>query len=215
MRLLFSTLMVAFLPTAISACSSEVDVARYREQDGTVVSGIPFRVRQPTEIKLYEVGPQEAVKLLKAETKMLADLENLYLLRYTGAWLSDGTLVVEYAPDGGLKKVQMMEESQAADALKEVGTQITAVQTARRAQEDRESEAEKAQQTAATAKLDDQLAFEEALIEVQRAELKLAEADQVTEAEARLDLELAKLRANDKAERLGIPPVYDVAIGGD
>lgn len=189
----------------LAGCSTQVRVSELDStlSPGSSVDGVPFRTMRRYKVALYQLvdGKYKEIEANKgADT--LPDPERLYVLRMKGMPLSDDTVTVSLNEDGTIKKLVVDvkgKDKEALDALTKAITDADAARTAKRTAEETElSAGEAARLAAQKAKLDADLA------EIEFAALP-ADATAVARKTAENKLANARLDANQKARKAGLP----------
>lgn len=199
-----STMRTSSLPADVSAA--------------TEVDGIPYREREQLQIELYELGPK-GYEFRDAKTVLLANPTVVHVQNFKGQSFADSSLKVVQRPDGSLASVTLTGDSKAAEAMTNFSDGLTALQAAKKAQE----EAEKAHDDEVQAALDAAKAKNVAAVQATydatkaRGEARVLELEysqlsadtSASEREAkRNEMVLAKLRANTAAVAAGQPIPY-------
>ena len=170
--------------------------------------GLPFRAMRRYKVALYQRVDGSYVQVESDKGASLPDPDRLYVLRMSGMPLSDDTVTVTLNEDSTIKKLVVDvkgKDKEALDGLaKAIGEADAARTTRRTASETETSSAEAARLAAQKAKLDADLA------EVELSALP-ADATAVVRKTAENKLANAKLDANQKARKAGLPlPFPDI-----
>lgn len=194
----------------LGGCSTQVRVSELDNKltAGSEVNGLPFRAMRRYKVALFRLsgGSYEQVEPDKGVT--LPDPDRLYVLKMAGQPLSDDTVTVTLNDDGTIKKLVVDvkgKDKEALDGLAKAIGDADAARTARRtAAETETTSGEAARLAAQKAKLDADLA------EVELSALP-ADATAVARKTAENKLANARLDANQKARKAGLPlPFSDV-----
>lgn len=195
----------------LAGCSTQVRVSELDNalKPNSDVDGVPFRAVRRYKVQLYhlENGKYVPVQADKGAVT-LPDPDRLYVLHMRGMPLSDDTVTVSLNGDNTIKKLTVDVKGKDKEAIDALSTAIGDVDQARSArQTGRETETT----TGEVARLAAQKARQDAEI----AELELAalspDATAVIRKTAENKLANARLEANQKARKAGLPlPFPDV-----
>lgn len=195
----------------LAGCSTQVRVSELDNalKPNSDVDGLPFRALKRYKLALYRMvdGRYMQVQADKGAAT-LPDPDRLYVLQMRGMPLSEDTVTVALNPDSTIKKLTVDVKGKDKEALDALAKAIGDVDQAKTA---RETAAETATTTAEAARLAAQKARQEAEV----AELELAALPTNSTAVARKNAENklanARLEANQKARKAGLPiPFPDV-----
>jgi len=190
---------------SLFGCSGKLSVTEINtdEKSGTALNGVPFRVKQRYELKLYHLNPvtgtyKQVKKNFGGNSEQgkegthitMANMSRLFVLKFKGSALADSDPSFGLNPDGTLLNAKIDNKNdKSIKAVNELITQIDAFKTEK-------AELDKPPQdnlfTAALTKKhahEDALAAQKALLE-NASESKVREARQLVE-KTQLELELA------------------------
>ncbi|MCP4374483.1 MAG: hypothetical protein GY797_41230 [Deltaproteobacteria bacterium] len=128
-------------------CSGQLTVTEINKDNevGTAINGVPFRIKERYELKLYHLNPvtgtYEQVKKNfdgNSETDnegphiTMANTDRLFVLKYKGPSLADSNPSFSLNPDGTLLKTKIENQGDhSLEAAKELITQIDAFKEAK------------------------------------------------------------------------------------
>ena len=200
----------------IQGCSTQVKVAPLSIDlaAGEKVDGIPFRMPMRYSLKLYELvdGKYKATEVTPS-TDTFADMTKLYKLQVEGKALSQGAITFKLNPDGTPSTLKVVSTSKGQDILSELGTSYKNVAVAKAALEKSKSTMQTTAETDLASTEDRELA---ALVARQDADLAVVKLNSLSASTTAADrksaeqaVEKARLIANQKARRAGLPPPFD------
>ena len=193
----------------LSACATEF-YTRAVDPDadaGTPVNGVPFRLRQPHIVKVFQKTEHGYVAVYET-LETLPNQEQLYVLRLARGFLSDAEIDIRLSQDGTLSKVITKEvQSKGDEALSALGNAIRAIEEAKTAKREAIEGAEAAKKEVLEGELDDQTKALGLKLEADRAEAAFNalgdDTAEHTRREKRDELLLAKFAANVAYRKLG------------
>jgi len=189
----------------LGGCSTQVRVSQLDNalKAGSDVDGLPFRAMRRYKVALYRLvdGKYAEIQADKGAAT-IPDPDRLYVLRLTGAPLSDDTVTVTLNEDSTIKKLTVDvkgKEKEAADALAKAIGDVDAARTSR----------DTAAETSIATGEASRLAAQKARLDADLAQLELealpADATAVTRRTAENKVANARLEANQKARKAGLP----------
>lgn len=180
---------------------------------GSMVNGIPYRVREQLVVEVYKLTEKGYVSV-GSQTEMLADPTRLYVLNFEGKPLADSSLKIDQRADGTLTSVGLTGTGKGAEMATNAAAGIDSLVAAQKTLDEIEKTEAAAQEaldtktrTEAQAGVEAQLAAVRSRDEAVGLELKLAEdratlkASEIHAAESAI--RLAKMQANTAAVAAG------------
>ena len=201
-------LAALFLP----GCSTQIRVSQLDNElnAGSDVDGLPFRAVRRYHVSLYRLAGGKYVQVPADKgAATLPDPDRLYVLTMKGMPLSEDTVAVTLNEDSTIKKLVVDikgKDKEAVDALTKAISDVDAARTTRT------TTAATDTNTGETARLAARKAWLDAdLAQVELAALP-ADATAVVRKTAENKVAIAKLDANQKARKAGLPllPFPDV-----
>jgi protein-tyrosine-phosphatase len=191
----------------LSGCASSIGT-RQIERDakaGTVVDGVPFRIRDRLTLELYR-KTDKGYELVNRQMETMADPSRLYVLNFTGQMLADTSVKFEQHPDGSLSSVKLGDASHLPEAVTAASAGVDSlVATDKAIRAARKAEAEQAETDAETA-------AEEAIAEADAIVASSQNAVELIYAARVLEQQLAELPAEAKpSERVALQGKLEVA----
>lgn len=119
-NILFSLLILLIL----SGCISQPTVTEISpENDTTDFKGVRAAKILPYEIFVYSVDEDKRLALKLHTTELLPDPYNIYIVNYSGAFVSSSSFSLELNSVGGIKKVHL-ETTRTLEAAGKAGTEL-------------------------------------------------------------------------------------------
>jgi hypothetical protein len=199
---------LAALALIATGCSAEVDVVElpplWANPSYGAIDGIPFRVLERYELAVWQRQPGGGFRRVHQEQRSAPDQDRLFVLRYTGMPLSSATAQIQMRADGTLALVKLTDvDTQVPEALSEVATQLTAIDTARATRETAE------ETEAAVGRSAKQEYYEALKLALDQADVVAAlPPDDATRPAAERELKLRQITANFKAAAAGVDPPF-------